>query len=39
MQENNVPIWNGEFGPVYANESNDSEAEKVNNARYHMLQD
>jgi hypothetical protein len=39
MREKNIPIWNGEFGPVYADEHTDPEAVKTNNARYHMLQD
>ncbi|KAH7558303.1 putative cellulase [Bipolaris maydis] len=39
MREKNVPIWNGEFGPVYANEHTDPEATEINSARYHMLQD
>ncbi|XP_014551205.1 glycoside hydrolase family 5 protein [Bipolaris victoriae FI3] len=39
MREKKVPIWNGEFGPVYANEHTDPEAAKTNSSRYHMLQD
>lgn len=39
MREKKVPIWNGEFGPVYADERVDSNAESVNNARFHMLKE
>ncbi|KAF8306785.1 endo-1,4-beta-glucanase [Clavulina sp. PMI_390] len=34
-----APIWNGEFGPVYANASDGEDWEEVNNARYHLLRD
>jgi hypothetical protein len=39
MREKNVPIWNGEFGPVYANDKTDPEPEKVNNSRLEMLKE
>ncbi|CVK96123.1 related to endoglucanase [Fusarium mangiferae] len=39
MREKGVPIWNGEFGPVYADSRNDPEAETVNNCRFRVLQD
>lgn len=32
------PIWNGEFGPVYASE-HDKDHEATNKARYHVLKD
>ncbi|KAH8896057.1 glucanase [Thozetella sp. PMI_491] len=34
--KNGVPIWNGEFGPVYSNER-DPDAEKTNACRYNLL--
>ncbi|TVY64898.1 Beta-xylosidase [Fusarium oxysporum f. sp. cubense] len=37
MREKGVPIWNGEFGPVYANSSGNPEADIVNNSRFEML--
>jgi hypothetical protein len=37
MRKHNVPIWNGEFGPVYAS-SNDPNHAKTNQARYNLLQ-
>ncbi|KAH7410518.1 glycoside hydrolase superfamily [Phaeosphaeria sp. MPI-PUGE-AT-0046c] len=39
MREKKVPIWNGEFGPVYADERVDPEATKTNDARFHMLKE
>jgi hypothetical protein len=35
----NGPIWNGEFGPVYANPSDGPEWETINSERYHVLKD
>ncbi|KAG8683672.1 hypothetical protein FRC11_013235, partial [Ceratobasidium sp. 423] len=32
-------IWNGEFGPVYASPADGSDWEKINERRYHVLQD
>lgn len=32
-----TPIWNGEFGPVYANPVLDADHEEVNAARYNVL--
>lgn len=32
-----TPIWNGEFGPVYANSKWDENAEEINQGRYNML--
>jgi hypothetical protein len=32
------PIWNGEFGPVYAADGSEG-AEEINKARYHLLRD
>jgi endoglucanase len=37
MRENNLPIWNGEFGPVY--DSRGPEKDAINNERYQMLKD
>ncbi|EEQ37057.1 putative beta-xylosidase [Clavispora lusitaniae] len=40
MRAAGVPVWNGEFGPVYASEvRGDSEPEKTNRARYQVLKD
>ena len=36
MREHKVPIWNGEFGPVYAS-SDDPNHEKINQQRYDLL--
>ncbi len=38
MRRNKVPIWNGEFGPVYASAS-DPNHEKINTQRYNLLQE
>ena len=38
--QNRVPVWNGEFGPVYASkERGDKDVETTNNARYNVLKD
>jgi hypothetical protein len=37
MHKHGVPIWNGEFGPVYADPDLDEEAEVINQARYDLL--
>jgi aryl-phospho-beta-D-glucosidase BglC (GH1 family) len=37
MRDNNLPIWNGEFGPVY--DSKGPEIDTINSERYQMLQD
>ncbi|KAJ5613431.1 hypothetical protein N7510_006625 [Penicillium lagena] len=34
---NKTAIWNGEFGPVYANPKYEPDAEKINTARYELL--
>lgn len=39
MRERGVPIWNGEFGPVYASASDDPEFEMVNLQRLALLQE
>ncbi|KAI5450239.1 hypothetical protein NCC49_003256 [Naganishia albida] len=40
MKEINGPIWNGEFGPVYANAQDEPETyEKTNASRYLALED
>lgn len=35
--ERNLPVWNGEFGPVYADPRTDPDADRVNEARYNLL--
>ena len=37
MNKHQTPIWNGEFGPVYANPLLDSDHQKINAARYRVL--
>ncbi|EKD16860.1 hypothetical protein MBM_05329 [Drepanopeziza brunnea f. sp. 'multigermtubi' MB_m1] len=37
MQEQKVPAWNGEFGPVYSDPRIDSDAEEINQERYNLL--
>jgi aryl-phospho-beta-D-glucosidase BglC (GH1 family) len=37
MRKNNLPIWNGEFGPVY--DSSGIEKDTINSERYQMLKD
>lgn len=37
MTSNNAPIWNGEFGPVYANPALDKDHEEVNAARINLV--
>jgi hypothetical protein len=39
MTENKTPVWNGEFGPVYADQTFDTDAETVNQERYNLLGD
>lgn len=40
MKERSLPIWNGEFGPVYARKQYDGEDwETVNESRYQLLKD
>jgi aryl-phospho-beta-D-glucosidase BglC (GH1 family) len=40
MKENNLPIWNGEFGPVYAREQYDGDkTNKINASRIQLLKD
>lgn len=40
MKEAGVPVWNGEFGPVYASEiRGDANHEEINKARYQVLKD
>lgn len=40
MRKKNVPIWNGEFGPVYQNERKEGqEAVKTNAKRFAMLKE
>ncbi|PVH93545.1 glycoside hydrolase family 5 protein [Periconia macrospinosa] len=38
MRSKNVPIWNGEFGPVYA-DAKEPEAQHINDCRIKMLQE
>ncbi|OJJ47052.1 hypothetical protein ASPZODRAFT_131983 [Penicilliopsis zonata CBS 506.65] len=37
MNEHKTPIWNGEFGPVYANPQIDGDAASINQERYNLL--
>lgn len=37
MSENKTPVWNGEFGPVYADKILDVDAATVNQERYNLL--
>jgi hypothetical protein len=37
MQRHHIPIWNGEFGPVYADAALDDDADTVNRSRYDVL--
>jgi hypothetical protein len=37
MHKHQTPIWNGEFGPVYAIQGLDADYEVVNEARYNVL--
>lgn len=40
MAEKNVPVWNGEFGPVYASEfRGDKNPDEINKSRYQVLKD
>jgi hypothetical protein len=40
MQDIGVPVWNGEFGPVYASEvRGDKEVDATNSVRYKVLRD
>lgn len=37
MSEKGTPVWNGEFGPVYADPIFDTDAAMVNQERYNLL--
>jgi len=37
MTQHQIPIWNSEFGPVYANPDLDADHEAINAARYDFL--
>jgi hypothetical protein len=37
MSEKGTPVWNGEFGPVYADPVFDNDAATVNQERYNLL--
>jgi hypothetical protein len=39
MREKGVPIWNGEFGPVYSDARVDKDAETTNQSRYGVLRE
>lgn len=40
MIKNKVPVWNGEFGPVYASTvRGDGDPDTINKARYQLLKD
>ena len=38
MRQHGVPIWNGEFGPVYANSLEDFDADVINRERIELLE-
>jgi hypothetical protein len=38
-RERGVPLWNGEFGPVYADPSADANAEQTNKSRFGVLKE
>jgi hypothetical protein len=37
MRQHGTPIWNGEFGPVYADPRLDADADAINEERYNLL--
>jgi hypothetical protein len=37
MREHDVPIWNGEFGPVYSNLKESEDWETINEERANMV--
>jgi len=37
MKQHGCPIWNGEFGPVYADPASDADADAINQDRYNLL--
>ncbi|KAJ5197729.1 glucanase [Penicillium cinerascens] len=37
QSQHGVPIWNGEFGPVYADPALDENADEINQERYNLL--
>ena len=37
MSQHGTPIWNGEFGPVYADPRVDADADTINQERYNLL--
>lgn len=37
MTKHGTPVWNGEFGPVYADSAFDTDAETINQERYNLL--
>jgi len=39
MSKHATPVWNGEFGPVYADPALDTDAETINHERYNLLGD
>ena len=39
MTRNQTAIWNGEFGPVYADPKSEANAEEINNARYDFVRE
>lgn len=40
MTNRGLPIWNGEWGPVYAREQYDgARTDEINEARFHVLKD
>ncbi|KAG8905450.1 hypothetical protein FRC01_008349, partial [Tulasnella sp. 417] len=39
QKQHNVPIWNGEWGPVYASPDDTPDWQEVNKNRYHLVKD
>ncbi|KAG8986119.1 hypothetical protein FRB90_004206 [Tulasnella sp. 427] len=39
QKKHNVPVWNGEWGPVYASPDDGPDWEEVNKDRYHLVKD
>jgi hypothetical protein len=37
MSQFHTPVWNGEFGPVYADPRKDADAAEINQERYNLL--
>lgn len=37
QRDQNLPVWNGEFGPIYADARDTAEAAEINQERYNLL--